>query len=119
MVVALLAGARDSVTHAGGMPSSDARHFPQPFVGLPGKLLGVPAARHTCRVAHHRLRGQFTSVAGTFLNASRPFVTFEAAALADPDDVDHLVLVEDGGHGHGLLQMLLGPVDLIRDAAPV
>uniref|UniRef100_H2STL5 Uncharacterized protein n=1 Tax=Takifugu rubripes TaxID=31033 RepID=H2STL5_TAKRU len=52
------------------VPSSDARHFPQPFVGLPGKLLRVPAAHHT------------------------------SAALGDSDDVDRLVLVEDAGHGH-------------------
>lgn len=64
MIIALLASARYSVSHAGGVPGSDARHFPQPFVGLPGKLLGVPAARHTCRYTD--LGAQFAFHGGTF-----------------------------------------------------
>lgn len=48
VIIAFLASARYSVSHTGRMPSSDARHFPQPFVGLSGKLLRVPAACHTC-----------------------------------------------------------------------
>lgn len=48
VIIAFLASARYSVPHTGRVPSSDARHFPQPFVGLPGKLLCVPAACHTC-----------------------------------------------------------------------
>lgn len=48
VVVAFLACARYSASHTGGMPGADARHFPQSLVGLPGKLLRVPAAGHTC-----------------------------------------------------------------------
>uniref|UniRef100_A0A3Q1CTU1 Uncharacterized protein n=1 Tax=Amphiprion ocellaris TaxID=80972 RepID=A0A3Q1CTU1_AMPOC len=74
------------------MPGSDTSHLPQTLVSLPGQFLRVPAA---------------------------PSPTFEAVTLADPDDVDHLVLVEDGRYGNSLLQMLLCPVHLIRDAASI
>lgn len=45
--------------------------------------------------------------------------TFEAMTLGDTNDVDQLVLVEDGRDGHRLLQMLLCPVYLVWDAAPI
>uniref|UniRef100_A0A3P8SR60 Uncharacterized protein n=1 Tax=Amphiprion percula TaxID=161767 RepID=A0A3P8SR60_AMPPE len=74
------------------MPGSYTSHLPQTLVSLPWQFLRVPAA---------------------------PSPTFEAVTLADPDDVDHLVLVEDGRYGNSLLQMLLCPVHLIRDAASI
>lgn len=48
VIIAFLASARYSVSDTGGMPGSDAGHFPQSFVGFPGKLLRVPAACYTC-----------------------------------------------------------------------
>lgn len=48
VAVALLAGTCNGVCHTGWMPGANARHLPQAFVSLPGKLLCVPAARHTC-----------------------------------------------------------------------
>uniref|UniRef100_A0A3B5A060 Uncharacterized protein n=1 Tax=Stegastes partitus TaxID=144197 RepID=A0A3B5A060_9TELE len=54
------------------------------------------------------------SLPGQFLCVPAASVT-----LADPDDVDHLVLVEDGRNRNSLLQVLLRPVHLIRHAAPI
>uniref|UniRef100_A0A3Q1GRK7 Uncharacterized protein n=1 Tax=Acanthochromis polyacanthus TaxID=80966 RepID=A0A3Q1GRK7_9TELE len=74
------------------MPGSDTGHLPQTLVSLSGQFLRVPAA---------------------------PSPTFEAVTLADPDDVDHLVLEEDSRYGNSLLQMLFRPVHLIRDGASI
>uniref|UniRef100_A0A3P8XQA2 Uncharacterized protein n=1 Tax=Esox lucius TaxID=8010 RepID=A0A3P8XQA2_ESOLU len=45
--------------------------------------------------------------------------TFHPVTFGDPDDVNHLVLIEDRGHGDGLLQFLLGPVHLLRDGPTI
>uniref|UniRef100_A0A3B5KN74 Uncharacterized protein n=1 Tax=Takifugu rubripes TaxID=31033 RepID=A0A3B5KN74_TAKRU len=73
------------------MPGTDARHLPQTTMRLARKLLCVPTAGDT----------------------------WDTVTLGDPDDVDHLVLGEDRVDGDGLLQLLAGPVHLVRDGAAV
>uniref|UniRef100_A0A3Q3GNE0 Uncharacterized protein n=1 Tax=Labrus bergylta TaxID=56723 RepID=A0A3Q3GNE0_9LABR len=71
------------------MPGPDTSHLPQTFVSLPRKLLCVPAACHT------------------------------SMSLGDSNNVDHLILAEDSRDGDRLLQTLLCPVHLVRDAPPI
>uniref|UniRef100_A0A3P9B0A9 Uncharacterized protein n=1 Tax=Maylandia zebra TaxID=106582 RepID=A0A3P9B0A9_9CICH len=72
------------------MPGSNTSYLPQTLVSLPWEFLCVPAACH----AYHT------------------FPTFEAVTFRDTDDINHLILVEDGRYGHSLLQVLLRPLHL-------
>uniref|UniRef100_A0A8C9SIT7 Uncharacterized protein n=1 Tax=Scleropages formosus TaxID=113540 RepID=A0A8C9SIT7_SCLFO len=90
-MVALLASAGHCEANSCWVPGSNACHFTQALVCLPGQLLGVPACSPT----------------------------FHAMALGDPDDVYHLVLRKDGRHRDGFFQPLPCPVHLLRHAAPV
>jgi len=91
VVVTLLTGTGDSIANTGQMPGSDTGNLAQTLVGLTGQLLGSPTGGHT----------------------------LESVSLGDTDDVDQLVLSEDLRDGHGLLQALPGPLDLISDAATI
>uniref|UniRef100_A0A3P9M9U9 Uncharacterized protein n=1 Tax=Oryzias latipes TaxID=8090 RepID=A0A3P9M9U9_ORYLA len=73
------------------MPGANAGHFTQTTMGFTGKLLRVPTGSHT----------------------------LISVTLSDTNDVDHLVLSENCVHGHGLLQLLTGPVHFVRDGASV
>uniref|UniRef100_A0A3P9P5H6 Uncharacterized protein n=1 Tax=Poecilia reticulata TaxID=8081 RepID=A0A3P9P5H6_POERE len=73
------------------MPGADAGNLTQAAMRFAGELLGVPAAGDA----------------------------LVAVTLGDADDVDHLVLGEDGADPHCLLQLLAGPVHLVGDGAAV
>jgi hypothetical protein len=73
------------------MPRSDTRNLAETLVGLARQLLGAPSVGDT----------------------------FEPFTLGDADNVDVLVLLEDGGHIDRLLELRLGKVDLVLDGAAV
>lgn len=91
VMVTLLTGTGDGERHTGRMPGTDTSDLTQTLVRLAGQLLGVPTAGHS----------------------------LETLTLGDGNAIDHLVLSEHIGHRHGLLQVLLDPVDLILDGSTV
>uniref|UniRef100_A0A4W4EA20 Uncharacterized protein n=1 Tax=Electrophorus electricus TaxID=8005 RepID=A0A4W4EA20_ELEEL len=93
-MVALLPSTGDGVAHAGWVPGSNTGHLPQALVSFPGKLLGVPTSLIIC-------------------------LTLHTVALSHPDHVNHLILAEDGGHRHRLLQTLSRPVNLLSHSATI
>lgn len=68
VVVTLLPSPGDGAAYSGRVPGADAGHFAQAFVGLPWKLLGMPATGHPCKwdwLAAQRLRqAPLTSLPG-------------------------------------------------------
>jgi len=91
VVVPLLTGTGNSELDTRRMPGSDTSHLPQTLVRLTRELLRVPTGSHT----------------------------FGSFSLGHSNDVDHLVLGEDLLHWNWLLEVLLGPIQLLRDAAAV
>merc|ERR1719397_1008637 len=91
VVVALLASPGHSALDPAWMPGSDTGNLPETLVSLPWELLGVPSAGNT----------------------------LVSVTLGHSDDIDHLVLGEDLTHGHLLLKVLTGKVDLVGNGASV
>jgi len=89
--VASLTSSGDGVLDSARMPSSNTSNLSQSFVGLARKSGDSP----------------------TFDD------TLETVTFGDTDDVDHLVLVEDGSDVDGLLEKVLSEVDLLGDGTTV
>lgn len=73
------------------MPCTDTSDLAETLVGLAGELLGAPPVGDT----------------------------LETVTLGDGNNVDNLVLLEDGVDGDGLLEETLRELDLVRDGATV
>lgn len=91
VVVSVLTGTGDGPLDVGRMPSTDTSDLSETLVSLARKLLGAPSGGDTG----------------------------ETVTLGDGDDINHLVLLEDGVDGHGLLEELLAEGDLVGDGATV
>mmetsp|Transcript_151630 Transcript_151630/g.368257 ORF Transcript_151630/g.368257 Transcript_151630/m.368257 type:complete len:206 (-) Transcript_151630:437-1054(-) len=91
VVVAVLPSARDTEGHTARVPRANARNLPQATVRLPHQARHAPARDDA----------------------------LDAVALADADDVDHLVLGEDVGDLHLLLEEAHAEVDLLLRGAAV
>jgi hypothetical protein len=86
-----LTGTRDGEHDLRRMPSTDTGDLAETLVGLTRKLLGAPTVSDT----------------------------LETVTLGDGDDVDDLVLLEDGVDLDRLLEETVGVVDLVRDGTTV
>ncbi|KAH3676711.1 hypothetical protein OGATHE_001200 [Ogataea polymorpha] len=91
VVVTSLTSSGNSPHNVGWMPSTDTGDLSGTSVGLSWELLGSPSVGNT----------------------------LESVTLGDGNDVNHLVLLEDGVNRNGLLKVLLGPVDLVGDRTTV
>jgi hypothetical protein len=91
VMVTLLTGTRHCEGDTTRMPGTNTSDLTQTLVRLAWQFLCVPTAGDT----------------------------LETFTLGDGNTIDHLVLGKDLGHGNGLLQMLLHPVDLVLDGATV
>lgn len=90
-MVTLLTGTGNSPLDVGRMPGTDTGNLAETLVSLAGKLLGAPT-------------GGDTGI---------------TVALGDGDDINHLVLLEDGVDRDGLLKETLAEGDLVGDGAAV
>lgn len=91
VVVTGLTSAGNSPLDVGRMPSTDTSDLAETLVSLARKLLGAPTSGDTG----------------------------ETVTLGDGDDVDNLVLLEDGVDGDGLLEEAVAELNLIGDGATV
>lgn len=91
VVETILTGTSNGEHDTAGMPGTNTGNLADTLIGLTGLLTGSPTGGDT-------------------------LVT---VTLGDTNDVDVLVLLEDGADGHLLLKVRVGPVDLIGDAATV
>ena len=91
VMVTVLSSAGNSPLDVVGMPRSDTSDLAETLVGLARKLLGSPTGGDT-------------------------LVT---VTLGDSDNVDDLVLLEDGVDGDRLLEETAGEVDLVLDGSTV
>ena len=90
-MVTHLTGTGNSPLDVGRMPGTDTGDLAETLVGLARQLLGAPTSGDTG----------------------------EAVALGDGDNVDHLVLLEDGVDRDGLLEEAVAELDLVGDGATV
>jgi hypothetical protein len=86
-----LASTRHGEHDLGRMPGTDTSNLAKTLVGLAGKLLGAPTVGDT----------------------------LEAVALGDGDNINDLVLLENGGDLDRLLKQAVRKVDLVWDGATV
>lgn len=91
VVVTHLTGTGNSPLDVGRMPGTDTGNLAQTLVSLARKLLGAPSAGDT----------------------------LETVTLGDGDDINHLILLEDAVDLDGLLEQVVGEVNLVGDAATV
>lgn len=91
VVVTHLTGTGNSPLDVGRMPGTDTGNLAETLVSLAGKLLGAPSGGDTA----------------------------ETVTLGDGDNVNHLVLLEDGVDGDGLLEEAVAELDLVGDGATV
>lgn len=90
-MVTHLTSTGNSPLDVGRMPGTDTGNLTQTLVSLTGQLLGTPT------------RGD----------------TVETVTLGDGNDVDHLVLLEDGVDRDGLLEETVAELNLVGDRAAV
>lgn len=91
VVVTHLTGTGHSPLDVVRVPGTDTGNLAQTLVRLAGQLGGAPTGGDT----------------------------LETVTLGDGDDINHLILLEDGVDVDGLLEQVLGEVDLVGDGATV
>lgn len=91
VVVTHLTSTGNSPLDVARMPGTDTSNLTQTLVSLTGQLGGTPTAGDT----------------------------LETVTLGDGNDIDHLVLLEDGVDVNGLLEQVAGEVNLLGDGATV
>jgi len=91
VMITILTGASDGEHDLRRMPSTDTGNLSETLVGFPWELLGSPTVGNT----------------------------LESVTLGDSNDVDVLVLFEDGGDVNGLLEQLVSIGDLVRNGSTV
>lgn len=90
-MVSVLTSTGNSPLDVGRMPSTDTSNLSETLVCLSWKLLGSPSAGDT----------------------------LETLTLGDSNDIDHLILLEDGADLNWLLEQTVGEVNLVGNATAV